>query len=147
MKVVLLKDVSGKGRKGELINVNDGYARNYLFPRGLAKEADSQALNEIRNAQESKRYQEEKKLEEANKSKAALEGKTIVMHEKAGANGKLFGSVTAKEVSNEIKQRYGITIDKRKISITGEIKQYGTYDCEVKLHNGVSAAIFITVCE
>ena len=79
--------------------------------------------------------------------KEKLESKTIVIHAKAGKEGKLFGSITAKEIANEIKQRYGITVDKRKISITGEIKQYGTYDSEVKLYNGITAKIFVQVCE
>lgn len=147
MKVVLLQDVKGSGKKGELVNVSDGYARNFLLPRNLAKEANAQAMNELKNAADSKQYQLDQKISQANASKAKLEEKTLVIHAKAGTNGKLFGSVTAKEISNEIKQRYGLTIDKRKISIVGEIKQYDTYDCEVKLHNGISAKIYVKVCE
>lgn len=147
MKVVLLQDVKGSGKKGELVNVSDGYARNFLFPRNLAKEANAQAMNELKNAADSKQFKIDQQIAEANKAKEKLESKTIVIHAKCGNNGKLFGSVTAKEIANEIKQRYNIVIDKRKISIVGEIKQYDTYDCEVKLYNGIVAKIFVKVCE
>lgn len=147
MKVVLLQDVKGSGKKGELVNVSDGYARNFLFPRNLAKEANAQAMNELKNAAESKQYMIDQQIAAANASKEKLEEKTIVIHAKAGNNGKLFGSITAKEIANEIKQRYNIVVDKRKISIVGEIKQYDTYDAEVKLYSGITAKIFVKVCE
>ncbi len=147
MKVVLLQDVKGAGKKGELVNVNDGYARNFLFPRKLAKEANAQAMNELKNAEDSKQYKLDQQIAQANAAKEKLEAKTIVIHAKAGNNGKLFGSITAKEIANEIKQRYNIIVDKRKISITGEIKQYDTYDVDVKLFNGIVAKIFVKVCE
>ena len=147
MKVVLLQDVNGSGKKGELVNVSDGYARNFLFPRNLAKEANAQAMNELKNAADSKQYKIDQQIAQANVAKEKLEAKTIVIHAKAGNNGKLFGSITAKEIANEIKQRYNIVVDKRKISITGEIKQYDTYDVEVKLYNGIAAKIFVHVCE
>ena len=147
MKVVLLQDVKGSGKKGELVNVSDGYARNFLFPRNLAKEANSQAMNELKNAEESKKYKVEQQKAQANEAKTKLESKTIVIHAKAGNNGKLFGSITPKAIANEIKQRFGLTVDKRKITITGEIKQYGKYDCEVKLYTGISAKIVVEVCE
>ncbi len=147
MKVVLLQDVKGAGKKGELVNVSDGYARNFLFPRNLAKEANAQAMNELKNAEDSKQYKLERQIAQANAAKEKLEAKTIVIHAKAGNNGKLFGSITAKEIANEIKQRYNIIVDKRKISITGEIKQYDTYDVDVKLFNGIAAKIFVKVCE
>lgn len=147
MKVVLLQDVKGSGKKGELVNVSDGYARNFLFPRNLAKEANTQALNELKNAADSKQFKIDQEIAAANSAKEKLEAKTVVLHAKAGANGKLFGSITAKEISHEIKQRYGINVDKRKISIVGEIKQYGKYDCEVKLYSGITAKIIVDVCE
>ena len=130
MKAVLLEDVKGLGKKGELVNVSDGYARNFLFPRNLAKEANSQVMNELKNAEESKKFKRDQDIAHANAVKARLEAKTVVIHAKSGGNGKLFGSITPKEISNEIKQRYGEVIDKRKITITGEIKQYGKYDCK-----------------
>ena len=147
MKVVLLQDVKGSGKKGELVNVSDGYARNFLLPRKLAKEANAQAMNELKNAADAKQFKIDTQIKEANEAKEKLEKKTIVIHAKAGKEGKLFGSITAKEIANEIKQRYSIVVDKRKISITGEIKQYGTYDSQVKLYNGITANIFVQVCE
>lgn len=147
MKVVLLQDVKDIGKKGELVTVKDGYARNFLLPRGLAKEANAQAMNELKNAADAKKFKIDTEIAEAKKAKEKLESKTIVIHARSGKEGKLFGSITAKEIANEIKQRCGIVVDKRKISITGEIKQYGTYDVEVKLYTGISAKIFVQVCE
>ncbi|MGN0497962.1 MAG: 50S ribosomal protein L9 [Acutalibacteraceae bacterium] len=147
MKVVLLQDVKGSGKKGELVNVSDGYARNFLFPRKLAKEANAQALNEVKNAEDSRRFKIETDTANANKAKEKLEDKTIAIAAKAGKNGKLFGSVTSKEISAEIKKQLGIDVDKRKITIDGEIKAFGTYNCEVKLYQGVIAKIKVKVSE
>lgn len=147
MKVVLLQDVKGSGKKGELVNVSDGYARNFLFPRKLAKEANAQAINEIKNAEDSRRFKIETDTVNANKSKEKLEDKIISITAKAGKNGKLFGSVTSKEISAEIKKQFGIDVDKRKVTIDGEIKAFGTYNCEVKLYQGVVAKIKVKVSE
>ena len=147
MKVVLLQDVKGSGKKGELVNVSDGYARNFLFPRKLAKEANAQAINEIKNAEDSRRFKIETDTANANKSKEKLEDKIISITAKAGKNGKLFGSVTSKEISAEIKKQFGIDVDKRKVTIDGEIKAFGTYTCEVKLYQGVVAKIKVKVSE
>ena len=147
MKVVLLQDVKGSGKKGELVNVSDGYVRNFLFPRKLAKEANAQAINEIKNAEDSRRFKIETDTANANKSKEKLEDKIISITAKAGKNGKLFGSVTSKEISAEIKKQFGIDVDKRKVTIDGEIKAFGTYNCEVKLYQGVVAKIKVKVSE
>ena len=147
MKVVLLQDVKGSGKKGELVNVSDGYARNFLFPRKLAKKANAQAINEIKNAEDSRRFKIETDTANANKSKEKLEDKIISITAKAGKNGKLFGSVTSKEISAEIKKQFGIDVDKRKVTIDGEIKAFGTYNCEVKLYQGVVAKIKVKVSE
>lgn len=147
MKVVLLQDVKGLGKKGELVTAKEGYARNYLLPRGIAKEANAQAMNELKNAEASKQHKIDTQIAEANSAKEKLEGKTLVIHAKSGKEGKLFGSITPKEIANEIKQRYNIVVDKRKISIVGEIKQYGTYDSEVKLYSGITAKIIVEVRE
>ena len=147
MKVVLLQDVKGSGKKGELVNVSYGYARNFLFPRKLAKEANAQAINEIKNAEDSRRFKIETDTANANKSKEKLEDKIISITAKAGKNGKLFGSVTSKEISAEIKKQFGIDVDKRKVTIDGEIKAFGTYNCEVKLYQGVVAKIKVKVSE
>lgn len=147
MKVILNADVKALGKKGELVTVSDGYARNFLFPKQLAKEANAQAMNELKNAENAKNFKIETQKADANKAKAALEGKVIKMTTKAGQNGKLFGSVTAKEISSEIKRQKGIDVDKRKITIDNEIKTFGTYNAEVKLYSGITATIKIQVCE
>lgn len=147
MKVVLLSDIKGTGKKGELVNVSDGYARNFLFPRKLAKEADAQALTELRNAEQSRLHKIAVETAQAEENKKKLEGQILNMTAKAGQGGRLFGSVTIKEIANEIKQRYGLDVDKRKIVLDSDIKAFGTYNCEVKLYTGISANIKVKVTE
>ncbi len=147
MKVILLEDVKGAGKKGELVNVSDGYARNFLMPRKLAKEADAQAINELKNAEQSRQHKIAVETAQAQANAKMLEGQTVVMKAKAGQGGKLFGSVTSKEVANEIKQKYSLAIDKRKVVLESDIKAFGTYKCEVKLYTGVSANINVKVVE
>lgn len=147
MKVVLLADVKGSGKKGELVNVSDGYARNFLFPKKLAKEANAQAMNELKNAEEAKAYKIKTDTENAQKAAQALEGKTVKLTAKAGQGGRLFGSVTAKEIAEAVKQQFKVEVDKRKIVIDGDIKAFGTYSCEVRLYTGISAKIFVMVGE
>ena len=147
MKVVLLQDVKGSGKKGELVNVSDGYARNYLLPRKLAKEANSQALNELKNAENSRQYKIETDIASANAAKKKLEDKVIKITAKAGKNDKLFGSVTSQEISGEIKKQLGIDVDKRKITLDTDIKTYGTFNCEVKLYQGITAKIRVQVSQ
>lgn len=147
MKVILLQDVKALGKKGDLVNASDGYARNFLFPKGLAKEANTQAMNEYKNAENSKNFKIETQISQANKAKEALEGETFKMTAKAGKNGKLFGSVTAKEISAEIKRQKGIDVDKRKIILDSEIKAFGTYNAEIKLYSGITASVKVQVSE
>lgn len=147
MKVILLEDVKGAGKKGELVNVSDGYARNFLMPRKLAKEADAQAINELKNAEQSKQHKIAVETAQAQANAKMLEGQTLVMKAKAGQGGKLFGSVTSKEIANEIKQKYSLAVDKRKVVLESDIKAFGTYKCEVKLYTGVSASMNIKVVE
>lgn len=147
MKIVLLQDVKGTGKKGELINVSDGYARNFLFPRKLAKEADAQALNELKNAEQSRQHKIAVETAEAQATAQRLNGETLTMTAKAGQNGKLFGSVTSKEIAAELKRKYSLSIDKRKVVLDMDIKSFGTYNCEVKLYTGISAKIKVMVVE
>ena len=146
MKVILLADVKGSGKKGELVNVSDGYARNFLFPRKLAKEANAQAMNELKNAEASKQHRIE--VEKANASEAAkkIDEKTIKMTAKAGQGGRLFGSVTSKEIAELIAREFGIQVDKRKI-VVEDIKNFGTFPAEIKLYNGVTAKLYVMVGE
>ena len=147
MKVVLLADVKGSGKKGELVNVSDGYARNFLFPKKLAKEANAQALNELKNAEESKAFKIKQETEAAQASADKINGKSVSILAKAGQGGKLFGSVTAKEIAEAIKKQYGVDVDKRKIDTKGDMKAYGTYECEVKLYSGITATVKAVVTE
>ncbi|MGN0479128.1 MAG: 50S ribosomal protein L9 [Hominenteromicrobium sp.] len=147
MKVVLLTDVKGVGKKGELINASDGYARNFLLPRKLAKEANAQAMNELKNAEASKAYKIKSETEEAQRAADALSGKIVRITAKAGQGGRLFGSVTAKEIAQEIRKQFGFEIDKRKISLDGDIKAFGTYPFEIKLYAGITAKLSVSVTE
>lgn len=147
MKVVLLADVKALGKKGELVTVSDGYARNFLFPRNLAKEANSQAMNELKNAQEAKQFKIDTDKKIANEHKAKLEGFVFQMKAKAGQNGRLFGSITAKEISAAIKKQMDIDVDKRKITLDTEIKAFGTYNAEIKLYTGINAQVKVQVSE
>ncbi len=146
MKVILKQDVKNLGKKGELVNASDGYARNYLFPRGLATEANASAMNNFNNKENAKKYHKQQEIDAAKADAAKLDGKTFKLTAKAGANGKLFGSVTAKDVSAVIKTDLGLDIDKRKISAE-DIKQFGTYEAEIKVYQGISAKIYVQVSE
>lgn len=146
MKVVLLADVKGHGKKGELCNVSDGYARNFLFPKNLAIEANNAAMAELKSREEAKAHHKKEEIAAANDLACKLEGKTVTIKAKAGANGKLFGSVTSKEISNEIKKTLGIEIDKKKMSVA-DIKNFGEYTAEIKLYTGISAKLTVKVTE
>lgn len=146
MKVILKADVKGQGKKGELVNVSDGYARNFLLPRGLATPADAGAMNDLKNKEESARFRAETEKKEAQAAADALNGKSVKVTAKAGQNGRLFGSVTTKEVAEALKAQYGIEVDRRKINIS-DIKAQGTYEGEIKLLSGISAKIFVVVAD
>jgi large subunit ribosomal protein L9 len=146
MKVVLKQDVKGLGKKGELVNASDGYARNFLFPKNLAVEANAQNMTELKNREQAAKYKVETETAEAKKNAERMSGKTIAITAKAGQNGKLFGSVTAKEIAEKIEKEFGIKTDKRKITVE-DIKQFGTYEFEIKLYTGVSAKLFVRVGE
>lgn len=146
MKVILKADVKSLGKKGDLVNTSDGYARNFLFPKGLAIEANAQAMNEFNNKETAKKFHKAEEIKAANELKDRIEGKTFKVAAKAGVNGKLFGSVTAKDVSAAIKEEMGENIDKRKISMQ-DIKAFGTTQIEVKVYQGITAKVFVQVVE
>ncbi len=146
MDVILNADVKGLGKKGELVKTSDGYARNFLFPRNLAVEANAQAMTELKNREQSKQHKIDVATQQAKEAAEKLEGKTIKLTAKAGKNGKLFGSVTSKEIAEKIKAQFSIDIDKRKVSVE-DIKNFGTYTAEVKLYTGISAKVFVQVGE
>lgn len=147
MKVILLQDVKSLGKKGDLVEASDGYARNYLLPRKIAKEANAQAMNEYKNAENSKNYKIATEKAQAEGYKKQLEGKVFEITAKAGQGGRLFGSVTSKQVAEEIKKQYNIVVDKRKVMLETDIKEFGTYKAEVKLYTGISAKIDVKVSE
>lgn len=147
MKVILLQDVKGSGKKGDLINAADGYARNYLIPRGLAMEATAGAINNKKVQDAAKAHHAQVELEEAQKAQKELEGKNVTVKAKAGKEGRLFGAVTAKEVAAALSEQYHISVDKRKISLSMEIKAFGVYEFDLKLHAGVVAKMRVVVTE
>ncbi|MEG1442139.1 MAG: 50S ribosomal protein L9 [Oscillospiraceae bacterium] len=147
MKVILVKDVKAQGKKGDLINVSDGYATNFLLPKGLAKLATKQAVNELegkRGAEEFKRNLEEEKAKNIAKR---LEDTTIALTAKAGKEGKLFGSITTKDVALALKEQCNIDVDKRKINLPDGIKTCGTHDVKVTLYPNISGKFKVKVSE
>lgn len=146
MKVVLKQDVKGLGKKGELVNTSDGYARNFLFPRGLASEANAQAMAELKNKEQAEKFRIDSETAAAKAAAELLSGKTVKITANAGQNGRLFGSITPKEIAEEIKKAFDVDVDKRKI-VVDEIKAYGTYEVEVKLPHAVFAKLYVMVTE
>ena len=144
MKLILTADVKGQGKKGEMVNVSDGYARNFLLPRGLAIQADAQAMTELRNREESKAHHIAEEKAAAQATAATLNGGRVTLKVKAGASGKIFGSVTAKEVGDAIKAAFDVEIDRRKI-VMKDIKSLGEYEVTIKLYTGISAAMTVAV--
>ena len=147
MKVVLTKDVKGQGKKDDIVNVSDGYARNFLFPRGLAVEANAKALSDVKNRASSAQHKIDVDTAEAKEIAAKLEGSLIKIVRPAGADGRLYGSVTTMDVCEEAKKQLGLELDKRKISKAENIKNYGNYSLEIKLYQGVIGKINIIVCD
>lgn len=146
MDVILKADVKGLGKKGEKVKASDGYARNFLFPKGLAVEANAQSLTELRNREQSNQHKIDVEVAQANESKAKLQGKIIKITAKAGNNGKLFGSVTSKEVAAEISKQFAVKVDKRKITMD-DIKTFGSFKIEVKLYTNIVAEMTVMVGE
>lgn len=146
MKIILKADVKTLGKKGDLVNTSDGYARNFLFPKGLAVEANKTAMNEFNSKETAKKFHKAEELKAAQETAEKLNAMTFKLTAKAGSNGKLFGSVTAKDVANKIKQETNIDVDKRKIGMS-DIKAFGTVEADVKIYQGVVAKIYIQVSE
>ena len=147
MKIILKVDVKDQGKAGQLINVSDGYARNYLIPRGLAMQADNQALNEMKTKQDSAQHKIEAEKANAQDNANKLNGMTVEVTAKGGANGRLFGSVTTKEIAQAIKNKFALDIDKRKIVLNEDIKSFGTYEVEVKMYPGIVTKMNVQVGE
>lgn len=147
MKVILKQDVKTIGKKDEIHEVSDGYARNFLFPRGLAAPADAAAVNMARTKSEAKEHHAAEALAAAQALADKVKDKTVTLKAKGGASGRLFGKVTAKDVAEALSKVAGTELDKRKVELERDIKDFGTYSATVKLHPGVSAAFKVKVEE
>lgn len=147
MKVILLKDVKSQGKKGDLINVSDGYARNFLLPQGLAKEASKQAMNELEGKRDAANYHRNVEEEKARNIAERMKEITVKLSAKAGAGGKLFGSITSKDVAEALKAQFNIDIDKRKFDLKDGIKTCGETSVLVKLYPGITGTFKVEVTE
>jgi large subunit ribosomal protein L9 len=147
MKVIFLKDVKGSGKKGEIKNVADGYARNMLLPKELAVEATPENLNKLQGQQASAQHKVDVDIQNAKDTADKLKKQKVNITAKAGSNGKLFGSVTAGNVAEAIEKQFGVKIDKKKIVLSTDIKNFGSYTATIKLYNGISEKIDVEVTE
>ena len=147
MKVILLEDVRSLGKKGEVVDVSDGYAKNFLFTKKLAVEANSKNLNDLKLKKANDEKVAAQNLKEAKELAEVLDSKTVVVKLKAGEGGKTFGSVSSKEISEEAKKQHDLDIDKKKIVINDPIKSLGTYEVSVKLHPKVTGILKVKVEE
>ena len=145
MKVILTQDVKAQGKKGELIDVSEGYARNFLIPKKLAVEANAKNMTEYKNAEKGRQIQEEKELALAKETAEKLLGCLVKIQRSCGADEKLYGSVASKDLADALFEQYKIEIDKRKIQLSDPIKNYGSYEATVKLHPKVSGKISFMV--
>ena len=147
MKVILQQDVRGQGKKGQMIEVAEGYARNFLLPRKLAVLATADAMNTMRLQEKAKRAEEARLKAEAQAMAERLKGVVVKLTAKAGANGKLFGAVTSKEVSDALQSQHGIELAKNKIVMEEPIKSYGSYELKAKLGFEISGTVYVVVAE
>ena len=147
MKVVLKTDVKGTGKKDEMVEVSDGYARNFLLPRGLAVAANAAAVNEVRTKESAKRHHAEVELADAQATAKKIGGMTVTVKAKAGLGGRLFGAVTGKDIAEAVNKTAGVSIDKRKVVLDADIKNYGQYEVEIKVYPSVTAKVTVVVEE
>jgi large subunit ribosomal protein L9 len=147
MKVIFLKDVKGKGKKGEVKNVADGYAHNFLLKQGLAKEANNANISTLDAQKKKEEKAAAEELEEAKKLKEVLDQVTVQLTAKAGEGGRLFGSITTKQIAEELQKKHGIKIDKRKMELADAIRTLGHTKVPVKLHHDVVATLTVSVTE
>ena len=145
MKVILLENIKGVGKKDEVINAADGYARNYLLPKKLAVEANVENMSKLNNKKEAASYKKDVEKQQAEELAKKLKGILLKIRVKAGENGKIFGGVTAKEIADNLKEQYGFAIDKKKIELKDTIKTLGSFEVSVKLFDGVVAILKVEV--
>ena len=147
MKVILLADVKGKGKRDQVVEVSDGYARNYLFAKKLAIAADNKALNELKGREASKQHKYDVEKAAAEETAKQLEAITLVLKRKAGVDNKFYGAITTKEITQQLKLEHNIDVDKKKLSMESPIKAFGTYKIKAKLFSDVSAIVTVQVVE
>ncbi len=147
MKVILLKDVSGQGKKDQVVEVSDGYARNYLLPKGIAIIANSVAVNELKNKEAARLHKIEVERADARALAEKLSLSVVKLMCQAGADGKLYGAITTKEIAEKLKSQFNIDIDKRKMVMTEPIKAFGSYSVDIKLYNDVIGKINVVVSD
>jgi large subunit ribosomal protein L9 len=145
MEVILQKDVAKVGKEGEVVVVSEGYARNYLFTRGLAVEAAGGALKNLKTRQALEERKSEKLLAEAHAAQAALDGKTVKIIAKTGAGDRLYGSITSGDITDAIKKDLGVAVDKRKVLLLDPIKAIGTFHVDIKLHKDITVPVTVSV--
>lgn len=145
MKVILTQDVKSQGKKGDLITVSDGYAINFLFPKKLAIEADATAINELKNKEAAKKFKIEEQTNEAKALADKLAAIKVEILSPASADGRMYGSVTTKDIADALEKQYGIVVDKKKLELSAPIKSFGDYTATVKLYTNVSGKIAISV--
>ena len=145
MKVLLLQDVKGQGKKDQIINVSDGYARNFLFPKKLAVEVDAKVLNDVKNKEAAKKRKEELERQAALEIASKFESIIVKIYMSAGADNKFFGSVTSKEIAEALEAQHGIEIDKRKIVLADAIKTFGTHTVDVKLYPEITGKLNVLI--
>lgn len=147
MKVLLLADVKGKGKKDQIVNVSDGYARNFLFPKKLAVAADAKAMADAKNKEDARLFKIEQDKAAAREIAAKLEAAVVKIKASAGADGRLYGSITTQDIADALKEQASIEVDKRKIVSDGSIKAFGSYTLDVKLYPEIVGKINLIVCE
>jgi large subunit ribosomal protein L9 len=145
MKVILQQDVKGLGKKESMVNVSDGYARNFLLPKGLAVEANSTNMNVMKTRNDAEKTRKDRELAKAQALADTLKGKVVVIKTRAGESGKLFGSISNKEIADRIKSSYSLDIDKKQVILPEAIRSLGTAEVDIKLYPGVSTRVTVSV--
>lgn len=145
MKVILLKDVKDLGKKDQIVDVSDGYGKNYLIPRGIAKLATAGSINEAKDKQKALEARKARELAEANALADTLKSKRVLLTAKMGENGKLFGAISAKDIADAMKKQFGIDLDKKKIELEDPIKAQGVFDVSARIYAGVVAKFQVEV--
>jgi len=147
MKVILKADVKGQGKKGQLVNVSDGFARNFLFPKGLAMEANTANVNELKQNEAAAAHKLKVQREDAQKLREQLKTVSVKVLAKGGTGGRLFGSITSREISDALKEQFGVDVDRRSIVLDEPLKSFGVYDVKVKLFEDVSAMMKVELIQ